>query len=52
MIVIICNYNLINLQGRVKFPTGGKAREPYGMTRLDSEADSKVWMEEDKTIEI
>lgn len=32
----------------MKFPTGGKAREPYGMTRLDSEADSKVWMEEDK----
>ena len=36
-----------NLQGRVKFPTGGIAHEPQGMIRCDSEADSKVWMEED-----
>ena len=35
------------LQGRVQFPTGGKAREPKGMIRWDSGADSKVWMEED-----
>jgi hypothetical protein len=38
-------YN-INLQGWVKYPTGGKAREPKGMIRCNSEADSKVWMEE------
>ena len=35
------------LQGRVQFPTGGKAREPRGMIRWDSGADSTVWMEED-----
>ena len=34
------------LQGRVQVPTGGKAREPQGMNRCDSGADSKVWMEE------
>ena len=37
----------INLQGRVKIPTGGKAREPRGMIRCNSGADSIVWMEED-----
>jgi len=31
----------------VKFLTGGKAREPIWLIRLNSEADSKVWMEED-----
>ena len=36
-----------DLQGRVKFPTGGKVREPRGMNRCDSGTDSKVWMEED-----
>ena len=36
-----------NLQGRVRFPTGGKAREPRGMIRCDSGADSIVWMKED-----
>jgi hypothetical protein len=36
----------ILFQGRVKFATGGKAHEPQGMIRCNSEADSKVWMEE------
>ena len=36
------------LQGRVKVPTGGKAHEPQGMIRCDSEADSIVWMEEEE----
>ena len=36
-----------NLQGRVRFPTGGKARGPKGMIRCDSGADSIVWMKED-----
>ena len=31
----------------MRFPTGGKAREPRGMIRGDSEADSIVWMRED-----
>ncbi len=31
----------------MRFPTGGKAHEPQGMIRCDSEADSKVWMKED-----
>ncbi len=30
-----------------EFPTGGKAHEPQGMIRCNSEADSKVWMKED-----
>ena len=30
----------------MRFPTGGTAREPYGMIRCDSGADSIVWMEE------
>lgn len=44
--ITIIKFN-IYLQGRVQFPTGGKAREPEGMIRCNSEADSKVWMEED-----
>ena len=32
----------------MRFPTGGKAREPYGMIRCDSEADSIVWMRKDE----
>ena len=42
--------NLIkSLQGWVNFPTGGKAREQCRtlQIRLNSEADSKVWMKED-----
>lgn len=35
------------LQGRVRFPTGGTAREPKGMIRCDSGADSIVWMGEE-----
>ena len=31
----------------MRFPTGGKAHEPQGMIRCDSEADSTVWMKED-----
>lgn len=31
----------------MKFPTGGKAREPRGMIRCNSEADSIVWMKEE-----
>ena len=31
----------------MQFPTGGKAREPKGMIRCNSEADSIVWMKED-----
>ncbi len=31
----------------MQFPTGGKAHEPQGMIRCDSEADSTVWMKED-----
>ena len=30
----------------MQFPTGGKAHEPQGMIRCNSEADSIVWMEE------
>ena len=33
-----------------RFPTGGKAHEPQGMIRCDSEADSTVWMKEDTMI--
>ena len=42
----------IDLQGRVRFPTGGIAHEPQGMIRCNSEADSIVWMEEDVFIYI
>ncbi len=31
----------------MRFPTGGKAHEPQGMIRCDSEADSIVWMKEE-----
>ena len=31
----------------MQVPTGGKAHEPQGMIRCNSEADSIVWMEED-----
>ena len=31
----------------MKFPTGGKVREPKGMIRCNSGTDSKVWMKED-----
>ncbi len=40
--------NKINLQGGVKFSTGGKAHEPQGMIRCNSEADSIVWMKEER----
>ena len=33
----------------MQFPTGGKAHEPQGMIRCDSEADSTVWMKEDSS---
>lgn len=39
--------DVTSLQGRVQFPTGGKAHEPQGMIRCNSEADSTVWMKED-----
>jgi len=32
----------------VKFPIGGKAREPFWQIRLNSEADSIVWIKEDR----
>jgi hypothetical protein len=35
----------------VKFPTGGKVREPFGRigdAKADSDTDSKVWMKEEK----
>ena len=32
----------------MRFPTGGIAHEPQGMIRRDSEADSIVWMKEDR----
>ena len=49
---IICPYiayRLKLLRGWVKFPTGGKARELSNAqpTRLDSGADSIVWMREE-----
>ena len=31
----------------MKISTGGKAHEPQGMIRCNSEADSIVWMKED-----
>ena len=31
----------------MKFPTGGKVREPKGMIRCNSGTDSKVWMKEE-----
>ena len=52
-IPIICPYiayRLKLLRGRVKFPTGGKARElsTAQPTRCDSGADSTVWMREER----
>ena len=38
--------NHIDLQGRVKFPTGGRVRERDALNRCDSGTDSRVWMEE------
>jgi hypothetical protein len=36
------------LQGRVKFPTGGKVRERRKLQNwCNSSTDSKVWMKED-----
>ena len=35
----------------MQFPTGGKAHEPQGMIRCNSEADSIVWMKEDENAE-
>ena len=54
---IICPYiayRLKLLRGRVKFPTGGKARElsTAQPIRSDSGADSTVWMREDRKREI
>ena len=37
------------LQGRVKFPTGGRVRERE-LNRCDSGTDSTVWMEEDNAL--
>ena len=37
----------INLQGRVKFSTGGILREPFGRTGEIPVATVKVWMEEE-----
>ncbi len=34
----------------MRFPTGGKAHEPQGMIRCNSEADSIVWMKEEMII--
>jgi hypothetical protein len=45
-------YNYGSLRGGVKFPTGGIVREPsrlvgaFGLNRLNSDTDSKVWMGE------
>jgi hypothetical protein len=38
---------LQTLQGRVKFPIGGKVRKPFGTNRCNYGTDSIVWMEED-----
>ena len=56
-IPIICPYiayRLKLLRGRVKFPTGGKARELSHAQpiRCDSGADSTVWMREERNREI
>ena len=34
----------------MKISTGGKAHEPQGMIRCNSEADSIVWMKEEKMV--
>ena len=46
----IIKINKKYLQGRVKVPTGGIAREQFLQIRCNSEADSKVWMKEDHDI--
>ena len=42
---------MIRLQGRVKFPTGGKVHDPYPfwlwLNWCNSSTDSKVWYKED-----
>ena len=40
----------MRLQGRVKFPTGGKVREPKGRTVATTVPIVKVWMEEETMI--
>ncbi len=47
-------YRLKLLRGRVKFPTGGKARELSiaQPIRSNSGADSTVWMREERNREI
>ena len=37
-----------DLQGGVRFPTGGKVHKPQGTTRCDSVTDGRVRMKEDK----
>lgn len=44
--IIVSEINNKYLQGRVKVPTGGIAREQFLQIRCNSEADSKVWMKE------
>jgi hypothetical protein len=45
------HYEYECLQGRVKFPTGGKVRERFlRMNWCNSNTDSKVWMKEDVLI--
>ena len=48
--VIFNQQNNISLQGGVQFSTGGKAHKPQGMIRCNSEADSIVWMKEEKMV--
>ena len=38
--------NHIDLQGRVRFPTGGRVRQRSALNRCDSGTDSRVWMKE------
>lgn len=45
-IKVYTKVNLIDLQGRVRVPTGGKARERKQIW-CNSKADSIVWMKED-----
>ena len=47
--MLCCSKRIQDLQGRVKFPTGGIVRErsiPV-LNRCNSDTDSKVWMEEE-----
>ena len=43
---MLWNTMLSELQGGEQFPTGGKAREPFWLIRLNSEADGTVRMKE------